>query len=349
MASRVPALVRSPSSGAESQLWCGVSTLVTSSGVESPPWSPALVWSLRPGHQLWCGVSALVTSSGVESPLWSPALVWSVRPGHQLWSPALVWSPSSGVECPPWSPGDRGLEPRATGLQARGGQPAHKLVVCCRQSQEGQEEEGSAQEIPKCSKVRDGRVVGVGAAGPHAVDDDLAEVEQDRHLTHPGEKVEEEEERGGDPAGLQQAEDQHEEDVAGDEEEEEDPGDGGVLQVALAGAAGQAAAEGGAWEDAHSVLLTGEDSVQGVGGLVQVGGHPTRLDGHQVPAGAVHHRGEHGDGGEAVDGLVEDEAAAGADHHGEEDRGGGCILIGNIEEEGEEEDVDGEDHQGGEV
>ena len=40
---------------------------------------------------------------------------------------------------------------------------------------------GSVQST-YCSKVRDGGVVGIGAAGPHAVYDDLAEVEQDGHL-----------------------------------------------------------------------------------------------------------------------------------------------------------------------
>ena len=105
------------------------------------------------------------------------------------------------------------------------------------------------------------------------------------------------------------------------------------------------------------VLLQGQDAVEGVCGLVEIGGDPAGLDGHQVPSGAVHDGGEHGDGREAVDGLLQDDAAAGADEHGEEDGGpaveedggGVAVPVGQPQEDWQQEGVGHQDHQAGQL
>jgi hypothetical protein len=79
-------------------------------------------------------------------------------------------------------------------------QPRHEGVARGAQRQESEQEKAGPQQVPKlegegleadgheegrrthCSKEGDGGVVGVGAAGPHAVYHDLTQVEQNSDL-----------------------------------------------------------------------------------------------------------------------------------------------------------------------
>ena len=67
-------------------------------------------------------------------------------------------------------------------------------------------------------EVRDGGVVRVRAALPHPVDQQLRQVEEDRHLQRGRQQVEEQEQRRGRGEDLHREDDEHKDGVAGEEE-----------------------------------------------------------------------------------------------------------------------------------
>ena len=64
------------------------------------------------------------------------------------------------------------------------------------------------------SKIRNGCIVGVRAPGPHQVDEDVGEKEEDGHLADSGHQVEAEEEDSGEAERREEADCRHEYDVA---------------------------------------------------------------------------------------------------------------------------------------
>ena len=64
------------------------------------------------------------------------------------------------------------------------------------------------------SQIWDGGIVRVSPLGPHHVDEEVGEIEEDGHLRHGRRQVEGEEEGRGDAEGLQRADGRHEYDVA---------------------------------------------------------------------------------------------------------------------------------------
>ena len=63
------------------------------------------------------------------------------------------------------------------------------------------------------SQIRYGCIVWICSPGPHQVDEDVREIEEEGHLAHSGRQVEAEEEDGGEAESLEKADCRYEYDV----------------------------------------------------------------------------------------------------------------------------------------
>ena len=72
------------------------------------------------------------------------------------------------------------------------------------------------------SKIWDSSIVRVSPPGPHQVDQEVGEIEEDGHLAQGGHQVEGEEEDRGEAERLEGADGRHEYDVAGHRQGQQD-------------------------------------------------------------------------------------------------------------------------------